>query len=176
MLKLHIGCGNIRLDGWVNVDLESEVADLKHDLREPFPYGDNSVDFIYSEHFIEHLTAQEGLKLLKEIYRVLKPCGVVRIATPNLNYTMFRYFFFWKRQSWFKKFGYEWIKTKAEMINICFREWGHQYLYNHEELERRLREAGFTNIRRQKINKSSYPELQKRETRKESRLILEAVK
>jgi predicted SAM-dependent methyltransferase len=176
MLKLNLGCGGVYLNGWVNIDIDSEKADLKHDLKTPLPYEDNTVDFIYCEHFLEHLPVSDGLALLCECRRVLKPGGVVRVAVPNLNYLLFRYFFFWKRQSWYKKYGYEWIGTNAEMVNICFREWGHQYLYNAKELKRRLVEAGFGKVSRQRLRKSRYPELKNIETRKESRLIIEAVK
>lgn len=176
MLKLNLGCGNVYLNGWINIDCDSKKADLNMDLRNPLPYQDNTIDFIYSEHVIEHFTVKEGLALLKECYRVLKPGGIIRIATPDLNYTMFRYYFFWRNQSWYKQFGYQWIKTKAEMINICFREWGHQYLYNKEELKRRIQEAGFNKIYQVKHSRSNYTELKHLETRKESNLIIEAVK
>ncbi len=175
-MKLNIGCGEVCFPGWINIDMDSPKADLRHDMRNPLPYETGTVDFIYSEHFIEHVTAQEGVKVLKDFFRVLKPGGVVRIATPDLNYLLFKYFFFWKRQAWIKKYGYEWLKTKAEMVNLCFREWGHQYLYNKEELERRIMEAGFKKIRNRRRNKSGYPELRNLETRKDSKLILEAEK
>lgn len=176
MLMLHIGCGDVYFEGWINIDISSKKADINHDIRTPLPYDENTVDFIYNEHFIEHLTVQDGLQVLSDFNRVLKKGGVLRIATPNLDYVMFKYFFFWKRQDWIKKYNCGWIKTKAEMINISFREWGHQYLYNKEELERRLRESGFNNIYKQKFNKSKYPDLRNRETRRDSRLILEAEK
>lgn len=176
MLKLNLACGDIYIDGWVNVDVDSEKADLNIDLREPLPYEDNSVDFIYNEHFIEHLTVEEGLSFLSECRRVLKPGGVLRVAAPNLDYLLFRYFFFWKWRSWYKKYGYEWIETRAEMVNLAFREWGHKYLYNKQELERRLREVGFKDLCKKRFRKSGYPELRNKETRKESRLIIEAVK
>jgi len=140
------------------------------------PYSDHSVDFIYNEHFIEHLTVEDGLKFMSECYRVLKMNGVLRIATPDLNYVMLRYFFRWRRQNWIDNYSYQRIQTRAEMINICFRGWGHQYLYNRRELERRLREAGFRHIHKQRINRSKYTELHNRERRKESKLIIEAIK
>jgi hypothetical protein len=61
------------------------------------------------------------------------------------------------------------------MVNIAFIEWGHQYLYNEEELER-LKEAGFQTVYRPKFKKSKYPDLRNLQTRKEVRLILEAIK
>ena len=176
MLKLNLGCGDAYLDGWVNIDLDSEKADLRHDLTEPLPYEDGSVDLIYSEHFIEHLTAEDGLKMLRECHRVLKPGGLVRVATVDLDYLVKRFILGWKRQDWIKIYGYEWLQTKAEMLNMCFHEWGHKYLYNKEELQRRFREAGFKQASRKKWNKSSYDMLSNRETRKDSRLIIEGTK
>jgi len=176
MLMLNIGCGDVYMDGWVNIDLTSKKADLRHDLRTPLPYEEGMVDFIYNEHFIEHLTVQDGVVVMKEFYRVLKKGGVLRIATPDLDYLIFKYIFGWKRQDWIKTYGYEWLKTRAEMINLCFREWGHQYLYNKEELCRRLKEAGFNDVRPCKLLKSRYQVFWNRETRQDSRLILEAVK
>jgi predicted SAM-dependent methyltransferase len=173
---LHIGCGDIYFPGWVNIDLNSGKADLTYDIRNQLPYEENMVDFIYSEHVIEHFNREDGLRLLADFYRILKHNGVVRVATPDLDYIVFKYCFFWWKQDWIKKYGYEWIKTKAEMMNISFREWGHQYIYNNEELTRRLHETGFRNICRKKNNKSTYNELKNRETRNDSKLILEAVK
>lgn len=154
-IKLHIGCGTNYFEGWINIDNNSDnnikKLDVNWDLKNPLPLETNTVDFIYNEHFIEHLTVQQGVILMKEFFRVLKPKGVLRIATPDLDYVVFRYFFFWRQQSWFDKYGYGWVKTNAEAINISFRDWGHQYLHNEKELKNR-------------------------ETRKESGLIIEAIK
>ncbi|MHA1279612.1 MAG: class I SAM-dependent methyltransferase [Candidatus Helarchaeota archaeon] len=176
-MNLHIGCGEVYFDGWVNIDKDSEKADKKHDARKRLPYKDNSVDFIYNEHFIEHITVEDAIKILIDFYRVLKPEGVLRIATPDLDYLIEKYISpSWKNQDWIETYGYQWIQTRAEMLNLCFREWGHQYLYNAEELERRLKQAGFEKIYRQKWNESKYTELANRETREDSKLIFEAVK
>jgi len=135
------------------------------------------VQLIYSEHFLEHLGVEQAVETLRESYRVLKPGGVMRIATPDLAYLVGKYASdSWKDQDWITAYGYGWIKTRAEMLNICFREWGHQHLYDAEELERRLRETGFERIAPQEWNVSTEPELANRETRKDSRLIVEAVK
>ena len=174
--RLHLGCGTIYFRGWINLDLDSPIADLHHDLRQPLPFADNTISAIYSEHVIEHLTSAEGVFALSECRRVLKPNGVVRIATPDLTYLLMRYFFLWRSQDWITTFGYQHLKTRAEMVNLSFREWGHQHLYDYEELVRRFREAGFTRIARRKLNWSPYPVLRGRESRKDSKLIVEAVK
>ncbi|MEH2266467.1 class I SAM-dependent methyltransferase [Nostoc sp.] len=176
MLKLHIGCGEVYIQDWINIDVESSKADLKHDLRQPLPYENNTVDLIYNEHFIEHLTAEEGVHFLKEMHRILKPGGVIRIATPDLDYLVFKYWFKWKKQDWIERYGYSHIETKAEMMNAMFHYWGHKWLYNFEELKRRLIQAEFRQIKRVSFRNSQNPNLQDLETRKDSKLIVESAK
>jgi predicted SAM-dependent methyltransferase len=180
-IKLHIGCGTNYFEGWINIDNNSDnniqKLDINFDLRNQLPFIDNSVDFIYNEHFLEHLTVEEGLKTLKDFKRVLKPGGVLRIAMPDLESSVKEYYNpDWKSNPTIKKFGLEFIQTKAELINISFRWWGHKWLYDWEELERRLKEAGFTKIKRCTIKESDYEQLKGLETRDESTLIAEAVK
>ena len=173
---LHVGCGSVHLDGWINIDLESPVADVKHDLRQPLPYPDGSVDLIYNEHFIEHLNIPDGLIFMRECHRVLKSGGILRLATLDLSHVAFRYFFRWKDQDWITRYNCDWLQTPAEMINLVFRAWEHKFIYDAQELNRRLREAGFTMVKRKKLNKSKHVQLRGRETRKDSKLIMEATK
>lgn len=62
------------------------------------------------------------------------------------------------------------------MINISFYWWGHKYLYNEEDLKNQLTRAGFRKILRCEWNKSNHVRLCNLETRKDSRLIMEAEK
>lgn len=179
-IKLHLGCGNTYLEGWVNIDNNSDnnikKLDLNWDLRNPLPYEDNSVDMIYNEHFLEHLTVEEALVSLKDFIRVLKPGGVMRIAIPDLADPIRLYNSDnWKEDPGVKKW-LSFVQTKGELINICFRWWGHKWLYDWEELERRLREAGAVNIKQCELRKSEHPELCDLETRNESTLIAEVTK
>ncbi len=176
--KLHIGAGQNILAGWLNSDIYTKNNKTAYlDASKPFPFPCDTFHYIFSEHFIEHLFFEQGNSMLAECWRVLKRQGKIRIATPDLDYLIQKYISpSWKAQEWIEKFNYQTIQTRAEMLNICFREWGHKYLYNAEELERRLREAGFEKIERQQWNASKHAELANRETRKDSKLILEAVK
>ncbi len=180
-IKLNLGCGTDYKDGWVNIDNNSDnnitKLDLDWDLRNPLPYKDNSVDFIYNEHFIEHLTVEEGQTLITDAMRVLKPGGVLRIATPNLATVVERYrSVSIEDDPVIKRFSLDFIKTKGERINVEFRNWGHQWLYDLEELERRLREVGCQNIVSAEIGKSQHSDLRDLETREESDLIVEVTK
>jgi predicted SAM-dependent methyltransferase len=180
-VKLNLGCGTDYKTGWINIDNNSdnniEKLDLNWDLRNPLPFDDNSVNFIFNEHFFEHLTVEEGQICMKDFMRVLRPGGVMRIAMPDLEGAVASYMDKnWRKKAFLRKFGLDFVQTRAELINMNFREWGHKWLYDWEELERRLKEAGYTNIKHCKRGKSEYPELEKLEIRNESNLIAEVTK
>ena len=78
MLKLNFGAGSNHLDGWENHDIDV-------DITKPLPYQNNTVSFIMNEHVLEHVTQQQGVIFLKECFRILKPGGVLRIATPSIS-------------------------------------------------------------------------------------------
>jgi SAM-dependent methyltransferase len=73
--KLRIGTGH-PLDGW----LEAGLDPIKR-----FPFEDESFDAIFSEHVLEELEHQQGCFMLRECWRVLKPGGVIRIVTTDLE-------------------------------------------------------------------------------------------
>ncbi len=180
-IKLHLGCGTIYLDGWINIDNNSdnniEKIDLFWDITKKLPIFDNSVDFIYNEHLLEHLSPDEAVKSIRDFMRVLKPGGIMRIAMPDLQDTLKLYNNDnWKKDAGIKKCGLDFIKTKAEFLNVCFRWWGHKWLYDREELERRLKEAGCVKIKKCELRKSGHKELCNLETREESTLIVEVTK
>jgi predicted SAM-dependent methyltransferase len=180
-LKLNVGCGTDYKPGWINIDNNSddniEQLDLNWDLRNPLPFPDGSVDYIFNEHFIEHLTVEEGQKSVKDFMRVLKPGGVMRIATPDLRDAVELYLDpKWRDRPLITKFGLQFIQTPAELMNMSFSWWGHKWIYDYEELVRRLNEAGFTNIAKQKLRKSQHKDLRDLEIRDESTLIVEIKK
>jgi predicted SAM-dependent methyltransferase len=180
-VKLNVGCGTDYKNGWINIDNNSdhniEKLDLDWDLRNPLPFDDNSVDFIFNEHFLEHLTVEEGQGAIKDFMRVLKPDGVLRIAMPDLE-TAIKFYNDpnWKRRPFIKNFDLQFVQTRAELLNMNFRWWGHKWLYDWEELERRLRDSGCTKIKRKRLGKSQNKELRGLEIRSESLLIAEVEK
>ena len=182
-IKLHIGCETVYMDGWINIDNNSdnniEKLDMNVDLRNRLPFEDDSVDFIFNEHFLEHLTWDEGLQAIKEFMRVLKPGGVLRIAMLDLARSVQIY----EDKNWeinnieyFEKCGMAFIETRAQYLNIAFREWGHKHLYDFEELERLLKKAGCVNIQKRFLHESTHEELRNLETREESTLIVDVQK
>lgn len=180
-VMLNVGCGTDYKEGWINIDNNSdnniEKLDLNWDLRNPLPLEENSVDFIFHEHFMEHLTPEEGIRATQDFMRVLKPGGVLRIATPDLEQVVHKYLNVpLEKDETLKTFNLDFIKTKAERMNISFSWWGHRWIYDWEELERRLKEAGCRNIKRCDLRESQYDELRNLETREESKLIAEVTK
>jgi len=84
--KLHIGCGKQVRPGWFNTDFQPFYEGAYYlDVTKSFPFPDNTFDRAFSEHMIEHVTYEQGRHFLRELYRVMKPDGRVRIATPNLR-------------------------------------------------------------------------------------------
>lgn len=180
-VMLNIGCGTDYKEGWINIDNNSDNninrLDLNWDLRYSLPFADNSVDFIFNEHFIEHLTVEESQKSIKDFMRVLKPGGVMRIAMPDMEDVIELYNDpNWKKRPVIKNHGLGFVQTKAEMVNMSFSWWGHKWLYDWEELKRRLKEAGCTKMKRCSLRKSKFKELNNLESREGSLLIAEIIK
>ena len=164
MLKLNLGSGDVRLAGFLNLDL-CDAADVRMDITKGLHQWSRSVDYIYSEHFIEHVSYEQALFVLKECFRVLKVGGVVRIATPDLDEVVAKYQGDWKDQPWLKHDDYQFIKTRGMMLNHGMRGWGHQYLYNEEDLRGLMREAGFVDVKRCESSISEHWELNGCESR-----------
>lgn len=87
-LKLDLGCGKNKQPGFVGVDVEVfEGVDQVFDLRKtPWPWKADSVDEVYSSHFVEHLTGAERVPFFNELYRVLKVGGKATIVTPDWSH------------------------------------------------------------------------------------------
>jgi predicted SAM-dependent methyltransferase len=64
---------------------KTDFKPFNYDMGNQLQFGDNTFDFVYSEHFFEHLFTDEAVALLTECYRILKPNGVVRIVVPDAD-------------------------------------------------------------------------------------------
>ena len=78
-MKLNLGCGMNKKDGYVNIDLFGN-PDMKFDLEKPWPIDDDSVDEIRAIHVLEHL--HNLVHVMKEMYRVSKNRTNIYIAVP----------------------------------------------------------------------------------------------
>lgn len=92
-LKLDFGCGpNKRVPQpgedptpWIGVDEKKfdKVDVIMHIGKDKWPWKDNSVDEAHASHFVEHLTVEERIHFVNELYRVLKPSAKCTVITPH---------------------------------------------------------------------------------------------
>ncbi|HUP60229.1 MAG TPA: methyltransferase domain-containing protein [Thermoanaerobaculia bacterium] len=149
-VRLHLGCGDIVLPDWINIDVKSNPGvDRVLDVREGLPFHD--VDFIFAEHFLEHFELTDALKLLRDCRSALSDEGVLRLTTPNLDWVWsFMYQSRWKgaerNTAIVDADAWPQDSTAARdclWLNRSFRGWGHKFLYNAAMLEEVLHRAGF---------------------------------
>lgn len=155
--KLQIGSGKNKLSGWLNTDISikrCKEGAVYLDAGEPFPLPDASIDYVFSEHLFEHLGYSQAVNMLKECHRVLKSHGVIRIATPNLQFLLDLY---QNPERTINKRYIEWSangggggsklpNSSVYVINKFHTEWGHQIIYDAETLKTLLINYGFDEI------------------------------
>lgn len=161
--KLHIGAGPFRLDGWLNTDLIAGEAYL--DLTRRLPFADATFVHAFGEHVIEHLSEAAGTALVGELRRVLGPGGVLRLTTPDLHKLIAIYE---DRNSVISRADYARFLDEqtgkvhdrpCQVLNDYLRLWGHQWIYDEEDLTARLLAAGFATVERVEPGASAHPEL-----------------
>jgi hypothetical protein len=118
MVKLDIGCGTKKREGFIGVDaIAFEGVDVVLDVRKPWPWDHDSVDEAHCSHFIEHLTGVERCHFVNELCRVLKPKAQATIIVPS--WTSNRAYgdptHQWPPVSemWFYYLGKDWRATQA---------------------------------------------------------------
>lgn len=172
-----IHCGSARQfrHGWLNTDVlhirdgddrtseRSRIAHvtrpngeqafyLEHDSVEPYPCEDESFEWAFAEHFLEHLTPREAVGWLRDVRRVLKPGGVLRVTTPDLRKYIEGYldpegrFFAEHRERLgrLRDFAEKEVpERRAWMVNQIFYRWQHRWIYDLDEVRFVAEQAGF---------------------------------
>ena len=140
---------------------------VHHDLSHSIPCEDETVDFIFTSHFLEHLFKKDAENFLSEAVRVLKPGGVIRLSVPDLEFAvklysqgdkarmLESYFFVDHNENYFSR---------------------HKYMYDFDLLSRMFEIAGFVNIKRCDFNEGSIPDIEFLDNRPEDSLFIEAMK
>ena len=153
--KLQLGSNISQIDGWLSSDLiPTNKKCIYLDVTVKFPFKNAEIDYIYCEHLIEHLNWEDGIKMLQESFRVLRPGGVIRIATPDLkaiinlydeNNPLAKAYIKWVKDMFIK-----WVNSynPGFVINTLFRNWNHQFLYDEDTIKIALQNAGFSDIKR----------------------------
>lgn len=86
-LKLNLGCGEEKIPGYVNIDVEPSCKpDLVHDFaNKTLPYKDRTIDEVVMFHVIEHISKPRHRLILNEIWRVLRSGGLMILAYPEFT-------------------------------------------------------------------------------------------
>jgi predicted SAM-dependent methyltransferase len=83
-VRVNIGAGRKPVAGWINTDIVWQ-ADAYLDIAKPWPVPEGSVDFVYADNVIEHVTLEVGREVFRHAYTALKPGGIFRLATPDVE-------------------------------------------------------------------------------------------
>lgn len=172
--KLHIGCGYCLLDGWLNTDINLHSKDVVYlDITKPFPFRDTSFKYVFAEHVCEHVSFNEFVSALREIFRVLLPSGVFRIAIPSIEFLLDicnnphdktnSQYIDWSIQNFatqdISAFSFEQSELAIVTLNNFMRNWGHQFIYSIPMIELMLKGIGFEKVKRCKVGDSMHEEL-----------------
>lgn len=95
-MYLNLGSGGFRQNKWINVDYSFAARskkqmrhsiDVQHNLmwKKPMPFEDNSIEAVYTEHCIEHLTNDAVKFLFNDVKRILKPGFPFRMSCPDAD-------------------------------------------------------------------------------------------
>ena len=84
---LHIGCGTVKLYGWINIDaIKTSATDFVCKVEDLHLYvKPNSIYRIYACHLLEHFSNKDAVQLLKMFHSFLVKGGEIRIAVPNME-------------------------------------------------------------------------------------------
>jgi predicted SAM-dependent methyltransferase len=150
--KVHVGCGpHAIMADWWNVDIRGfRGVDEVIDATKPWPWAD--LDYVFAEHFIEHLALDRALQFLIDAGNSLRSGGVIRLSTPNLEWVIHTHFQTGQVDP--EKRLMDTLRT-----NRAFHGWGHQFLYSEEMLLHLMREIGYQEIAFCHYGQSSRPEL-----------------
>ena len=94
-MKLDIGCGDRKKEGYIGLDAHDFSAAypegdfIQHNVKDPLPYEDGSVDEIWCNHMLEHLPPRHPTEdidylvwVMNEFHRVLKVGGKAHCIVP----------------------------------------------------------------------------------------------
>lgn len=180
---LNLGCGTTYFSDWTNADFYHlpikfwkkqvrRTPDWMLDIRRPLKCPNDYWDGVFTEHTLEHITHAEGFRLLKELYRVLKPNGILRIILPDIKKAVEFYVERSKNEYFVKNFD-----TGAEAIWEITQNYNHKSVWDAELMMLVLNKVGFRNVTEMKFGYSISDEIVKdKPDREPYSFYIEAVK
>ena len=112
-MKIEIG-GQREMDGWTNLDLKEGFNVILDEL----PVEDNSVEYLYMSHVIEHIPFVYAAQVLHNLYKKVKPGGKIRILCPDMDVIVDKIFHEKTREPWIN-FA-DWKIGTVPFVNVIF--------------------------------------------------------
>lgn len=161
-VKVNIGSGGKPLDGWINCDVVWR-AGCYLDATAPWPTAAGIVDVIYADNVIEHITLDDGRLVFKHAYDALKPGGVFRLATPDVESVARQYLengtLAQEGMARNREKGRD-FRYPVQLIREVFVGAKHYlgFCYDYASISAEMEAAGF-NVKRVRAGQSEHPEL-----------------
>jgi SAM-dependent methyltransferase len=138
---------------------------LHHNLEYGLPFPDNTVDYLYSSHVLEHFYVDTAEFILRDAYRVMKKGSRLRVCVPDLQYAFTLYAQGNKEQA---------LTYFFEPRRGSFNR--HRYMYDFDLLASLLQKVEFSSIERFAYRQGFVPDLDRLDNRPDETLYVEAVK
>ena len=152
---LEIGPGTTRLPGsWTTVDCKLRKGVVDYVCRwgeDPLPFSAETFELVYACHVLEHVPWYRTVDALREVNRVLRPCGRIEIHVPDLD-VLLRAVTERRALDDHTEEGLNhelnWMHWVAERLFHCGQaEQWHRACFNADHLRWCLMQAGFQDIR-----------------------------
>lgn len=173
--RLHWGCGRTTPAGWLNSDLDDGPGvDISGDILDGLALDDDSVDYIASHHALPELRIYDQVDALRELRRVLRPGGVLRLSLPDLDLAIAAYQ--GGRRDHFLVWDWETVSGNFLAHVLWYNCTRTPFTY--EFAAEVLAKAGFAEVRRVSFGEtaSPYPGITELDSRPQESFYVEAVK
>ena len=175
--RLNWGCGEYPEAGWINSDIKSTPGiDISCDILDGLPLADDSIDYAVSIHALPELPMGDLVPALRELRRVLKPGGVLRLALPDLDRGIKAYLA--NDKDYFLIPDRDASSVGGKLVTqLLWYGWSRS-LFTHDFTEEILLKAGFTEVLDCSFGqtKSRFPEIVELDSRERESLFVEATK
>ena len=154
--RLNWGCDFCCPPGWINSDRkESPGIDISCDILDGLPLDTGSIDYAVSIHALPEVSYPDLVPVLKELRRVLRPNGVLRLGLPDLERAIQAYL----RQdsSYFLIPDEEAMSLGAKFVVHLIWYGYTRTLFTHDFMEEHLYKAGFTRVDRWAYGETNSP-------------------
>ncbi len=175
--RLNWGCGGEGVAGWINADLkEGPGIDVTGDIRDGLPLESDSIDYVVSIHALPEIHYTELVDVMRELRRVLKAGGTLRISVPNIDRAIDAY----RRgdREFFAIPDEDALSMGAKFVTHLVWYGYTRSLFTKDSMEELLRKAGFDTIHhcRFQWTESEHDEIVALDDREGESLFVEAVK